>query len=113
MHRACRLLPVPLLPLVVVLVVLALVAVLAGCAKAKAKEDPAPAPDPSASAATATATATGRAPAVLLCSDGLHRRGDHWKVDCNPCRCAADGDIVCSQFPCAAADAGARDAAAR
>lgn len=100
MHRARRLLPVPLLLLV-----------LAGCAKSKPKESPAPAADPSASAATASAP--GRTPAALLCSDGLHRRGDHWKVDCNPCRCAADGDIVCSHFPCVAADAGPRDAAAQ
>lgn len=98
MHRASRLFPVPLLLLV-----------LGGCAKSKPNETPAP--DPSASAVTPTAQ--GRSPAPLLCSDGLHRRGDHWKIDCNPCRCAADGDIVCSQFPCIAADAGTRDAAAR
>ena len=98
MHRASRLFPVPLLLLV-----------LGGCAKSKPNETPAP--DPSASAVTPTAQ--GRSPAPLLCSDGLHRRGDHWKIDCNPCRCAADGDIVCAQFPCIAADAGTRDAAAR
>jgi hypothetical protein len=88
-----------------------LLLVLAGCAKSKANESPAPAAEPSASAAIASAA--GRTPAALLCSDGLHRRGDHWKVDCNPCRCAADGDIVCSHFSCAAAAAGPRDAAAQ
>ena len=100
MHRASRLFPVLLLLLV-----------LGGCAKSKLNETPAP--DPSASASAVTPTGQGRSPAPLLCNDGLHRRGDHWKIDCNPCRCAADGDIVCAQFPCIAADAGTRDAAAR
>jgi hypothetical protein len=106
MHLARRLLPVPLVLLA-----------LAGCARSKPKESPAPAADPSASASAAIASAPVRTPAALLCSDGLHRRGDHWKVDCNPCRCAADGDIVCAHFPCAApaapaGDAGPRDASA-
>lgn len=109
MRRARRLLPVPLL--------LLLLLVTAGCAKSKPNESPAPAADPSASASAGatSANAPPRTPAPLLCSDGLHRRGDHWKVDCNPCRCAADGDIVCAHFPCASAvptAAGPRDAAA-
>jgi hypothetical protein len=100
-------------PLLVALVALAALAALAGCAKSKSSETTGPAP--------ATSVEAGAAPArtaqQLLCRDGLHRRGDHWKKDCNPCRCGADGEIVCSEFPCPApmeagpADGGAHDAA--
>lgn len=85
---------------------LALLAV-AGCAKSKPQETPAPAPVASTEAGAAPAIAAK----VLLCSDGFHRRGDHWKVACNVCRCGADGDILCSQFPCA--EVGPRDASVR
>ena len=79
----------------------------AACAKSKPNETPAPAPTPDteAGAAPASAASAGKA---QLCSDGAHRRGDHWKVDCNVCRCGADGAILCSEFPCA--EHGPRDA---
>jgi hypothetical protein len=64
------------------------------CAKSKTEETPA---KPAADAGNARASAA----AAALCTDGFHRRGDHWKVDCNACRCGADGAILCSQFPCA------------
>ena len=64
------------------------------CAKSKTEETPA---KPGAEARPAPANA-GK---VALCTDGFHRRGDHWKVECNVCRCGADGAILCSEFPCA------------
>ena len=70
---------------------------LAACAKSKPNETPAPKPETEAGAGVAPASA-GK---VLLCTDGAHRRGDHWKVDCNVCRCGADGAVLCSEFPCA------------
>jgi hypothetical protein len=87
------------------LVLPALFLAVAGCTKAKPHETPAPVPDTEGGAAPAIAAK------VLLCSDGFHRRGDHWKVACNVCRCGADGDILCSSFPCA--EVGPRDASAR
>jgi hypothetical protein len=87
----------------------ALLVAVAGCAKSKPQdkpqETPAPAPDTEAGAAPALG------PKALLCRDGAHRRGDHWKVACNVCRCGADGDILCSQFPCV--EVGPRDASAQ
>jgi hypothetical protein len=73
---------------------------LGGCAKAKSNETPAPsasAPGPTEAGATPQSAGSN-----LLCTDGLHKRGDHWKVACNVCRCGADGAILCSEFPCAA-----------
>ena len=90
------------------LLIAALLLVVAGCAKSKPNETPAPAPTPDTEAGAAPAVASK----VLLCSDGLHRRGDHWKVACNVCRCGADGDILCSEFTCVE-DAGPRDASRR
>ena len=87
--------------LVIPMLLLAL-AVVAGCSKSKPNETPAPGPDTDAGVAPARA---GRA---LLCTDGAHRRGDHWKIDCNVCRCGDDGVILCSEFPCA--ERGPRDA---
>lgn len=73
---------------------------LAGCAKAKSNETPAP--SASAPAPLEAGAAPQSAGSNLLCTDGLHKRGDHWKVACNVCRCGADGVILCSDFPCAA-----------
>ncbi len=70
---------------------------LGGCAKSTAKETPAPAP----SAAIEAGVAPASAPKTQLCTDGLHRRGDHWKIACNVCRCGADGAILCSEYDCA------------
>jgi hypothetical protein len=77
--------------------VLALVLASAGCAKPRS--DPAPAGSSSAALAAPSAAPAGR---TKLCTDGAHRPGDHWKEACNPCRCAADGEITCARFPCAA-----------
>ena len=89
---------------------LAALAVLPACANSKPNDAPAP----SATPANANATDAGASPASaagkpLLCTDGAHRRGDHWKVDCNVCRCGADGAILCSEYPCA--ERAVRDAA--
>jgi hypothetical protein len=77
----------------------AVAALLPACAKSKPNE--APAPPPTTEAGVAPVSAGANAGKAALCSDGLHRRGDHWKVDCNVCRCGADGAILCSEFPCA------------
>lgn len=74
---------------------LAGLAALPACAKSKADDAPAPAPTEAGPLPVSTA---GK---PLLCTDGFHRRGDHWKVDCNVCRCGADGAILCSEYPCA------------
>jgi hypothetical protein len=75
---------------------------LGGCAKAKSNETPGPssAVPPPTEAGAAPASAPQSAGANLLCTDGLHKRGDHWKVACNVCRCGADGAILCSEFLC-------------
>ena len=102
-------------PAAALVLVLALVLAGAGCARAKSE----PAPAPSASSSTLPASVSpapeGGSVRIKLCSDGLHRPGDHWKEACNPCRCAANGEITCTRFPCASVgDAGpqARDAGA-
>ena len=80
---------------------LALALALAGTGCARSKSQPAPSASASsqlAASAPASIPAPGR---IKLCSDGLHKPGDHWKEACNPCRCAADGEITCAQFPCA------------
>jgi hypothetical protein len=72
---------------------------LAGCARSKST--PAgTAPADSASAASSAVLATRPGSKGLLCRDGLHEPGDHWKEVCNLCRCAADGDITCTRFVC-------------
>lgn len=84
---------------------LALALVLVGCAKSKTEAVPVA----SASSATDPAPASAPAPAarrIKLCSDGVHKPGDHWKEACNPCRCAADGEITCAHFACEPVDAG-------
>jgi hypothetical protein len=73
---------------------------LGGCAKAKSNETPAPIASASAAAPTEGGVAPQSAGSNLLCTDGLHKRGDHWKVACNVCRCGADGAILCSEFLC-------------
>ncbi len=97
---------------------LALALALTGAACARTKSEPSPAPSASSSTTPASASAPvseGGAARIKLCSDGFHKPGDHWKEACNPCRCAADGQITCAHFPCiAAGDAGdAGDAGAR
>lgn len=80
----------------------------AGCAKSKpapTSSDPAPAPSSSTSLAVNGAPPAPAGGRIKLCSDGVHRPGDHWKQACNPCRCAADGEITCSNFPCPAINA--------
>ena len=84
----------------VALVALAALVALPGCARSKPND--APAPPPSASPDTdAGPLPVSTAGKPLLCTDGTHRRGDHWKVDCNVCRCGADGAILCSEYRCA------------
>jgi len=88
------------------LALVAFVTLFPACAKSKTEETAAP--KPAAEAGAAPLSAGANAGKAALCTDGLHRRGDHWKVDCNACRCGADGTILCSEFPCverAAADA--------
>jgi hypothetical protein len=83
---------------------LALLALLGACRAGKS-DDATPAPVASASSAIVGAEASLSPPAGIprkLCTDGVHRGGDHWKDDCNPCRCAADGDITCTHFACPA-----------
>jgi hypothetical protein len=87
---------------------------IAGCARSKAtptSTEPAPSASPSSTPASAQPAPVGGR--IKLCADGLHKPGDHWKQACNPCRCAADGEITCSNFPCPAptAKADAGDAA--
>jgi hypothetical protein len=95
---------------VVVLVTVSLLA--SGCAKSKPSDASPSASSSAALAAGSTAPLAARPPARnKLCSDGFHKPGDHWKEQCNPCRCAADGEITCAHFPCPNAgpvEAGAR-----
>jgi hypothetical protein len=79
---------------------------LAGGACARSRSQPAPSASASSELGSPSST-TGSSPPVpapagriKLCSDGVHKPGDHWKEACNPCRCAADGDITCANFPC-------------
>ena len=59
--------------------------------------------------ASAVVMPEGGSARTKLCSDGFHKPGDHWKEACNPCRCAADGEITCTRFPCpAVGEAGSR-----
>jgi hypothetical protein len=73
--------------------------IVAGCARSKStpKET---APADSASVASPAMPATRPGVKGVLCRDGLHKPGDHWKEVCNLCRCAADGDITCTRFVC-------------
>ncbi|MDB4937899.1 MAG: Pacifastin inhibitor [Labilithrix sp.] len=85
-------------------VVVAVVLALAACHGKSDEISPSAAASASAAAAAVAAGEAGLSPpagiARKLCTDGLHRAGEHWKNDCNPCRCGADGEIVCTQFVC-------------
>jgi hypothetical protein len=80
-------------------------ALVAACRAGKS-DDPTPSAATSASAAAqaqALAAEGGTPPAGMprkLCTDGLHRAGEHGKNDCNPCRCGMDGEIICTDYPC-------------
>lgn len=89
---------------------LALLLGLAGCARSKSESVPAPSASSSTTPASARVAPEGGSPRTKLCSDGLHKPGDHWKEACNPCRCAADGDITCARFPCGEAGAASVEA---
>jgi hypothetical protein len=84
-------------------IALALLLAFVGCARSKSET--APSASSSTTPASAGASAEGGGARIKLCSDGLHKPGDHWKEACNPCRCAADGDITCAHFPCGQAGA--------